>query len=386
MRTSLDDFLTQNGISAETTLNVEYVKALVPPLPVATYEHDDWISSVDIASGLSGGSNRILSGSFDGSIRVWGESSQVIATGHWHKASVHSAKFLTQNKTIVSAGSDRSVRIWDFENRETSEGGKLTPKLELLGHKSIVHRIDVHQPSSRILTASSDNTIGLWTSSKSSAPPAPEVSTASNKRRKLSGPSVSTAQRGALSMLGGHQNHVKDITFDARDATVAYSGSMDHTVKTWDLTTSACVDTKTTSYAIFSICHLPDHSIIASGNAGNTIDLIDLRASAMKVSALSCIGHTNWVRSIARNPTTSYQFVSASSDSTCRIWDIRSTSQSAAGNTIAKPVYTIERESQKALPKPARGSESTVFAVAWNETVGIVSGGEDKRVQINRAP
>jgi len=50
LRTSLDEYLTQNGISAETTLNVEYVKALIPPLHVASYEHDDWVSAVDVLS------------------------------------------------------------------------------------------------------------------------------------------------------------------------------------------------------------------------------------------------------------------------------------------------------------------------------------------------
>ncbi|EME80329.1 uncharacterized protein MYCFIDRAFT_63461 [Pseudocercospora fijiensis CIRAD86] len=385
LRTSLDEFLTQNGISAESTLNVEYVKALVPPLHVASYEHDEWVSSVDISSNSGAPSSRILSGSFDGSIRIWDESSQVIATGQWHRSSVQSVKFITTN-SIASAGNDRSIRIWDFENSDEKDRGKLTPKLELLGHKSIIDRIVVHAPSSRILSASSDHTIGLWTSSKSSAPAAPE-SSSSNKRRKLSGPAVSTPQRGALSMLTGHQHHVKDVSFDARDATVAYSGSMDHTIKTWDLATSTCVTTIPTTHSIFSICHLPTHSLLAAGNTNNTIDLIDLRSTATKLSSLICIGHTNWIRSISPSPSSNtYQFVSASSDSTCKIWDLRSTSQNAAGNAIAKPVYTIERESQKGAPKSARGSESAVFGVVWDEKVGIVSGGEDKRVQINRAP
>jgi ribosome biogenesis protein YTM1 len=83
LRTSLDDFLTQNGISAESTLNVEYVKALVPPTHVASYEHDDWVSSVDVLSASSNAAKwagsaydgsrqpRIISGSFDSIIRVW---------------------------------------------------------------------------------------------------------------------------------------------------------------------------------------------------------------------------------------------------------------------------------------------------------------------------
>ena len=93
LRTSLDEFLTQNGISAETTLSVEYVKALVPPTHVASYEHDDWVSSVDVLSDSSAAAKwanvtgslqtSVASGSFDGALRVWNESQEILATGKW---------------------------------------------------------------------------------------------------------------------------------------------------------------------------------------------------------------------------------------------------------------------------------------------------------------
>jgi ribosome biogenesis protein YTM1 len=385
--------LTENGISAETTLNVEYVKALVPPLHVASYEHDDWVSSVDVLSNTSNAAvwtkpagtlqARILSGSFDGSLRVWNESQEVVATGQWHKASIQAAKWLSPTQ-IVSAGSDRSIRIWDYENAATGHG-KLTPKLELLGHRSVIDSIAVHAPSSRILSASSDHRIGIWSTRKSEGPAVPEPVVPSNKRRKLSGPSISTPQRGALSYLSGHHQHVKAICFDEQDPTVAYSASIDHSVKTWDLPTTTCVDTKTTTQSLLAITHLPDHRLLAAAGALHRIDLVDLRAAATKVAAVTCRGHRNWIRDLARDPDSSFRLVSASDDSSCMIWDIRSTSQEAAGGTVAKPVYTVERQSQ-AGRKVEQGSESAVYGVAWDQDVGIVSGGQDKMLQINKAP
>lgn len=50
LRTTVDEFLTKNGINAETTLDVEYTRALVPPLNVTSFEHDDWVSAVDVLS------------------------------------------------------------------------------------------------------------------------------------------------------------------------------------------------------------------------------------------------------------------------------------------------------------------------------------------------
>lgn len=394
LRTSLDEFLTQNGISAETTLSVEYVKALVPPLHVASYEHDDWVASVDVLSTASKAAewakitspmqSRILSGSFDGSLQVWNSSSEVVATGQWHKGSVNSAKFLSPTQ-LASAGQDRCIMVWGFDEAENG-AGSLKPRLELRGHTGSIQALAVHAPSSRIISASDDHRIGVWATKKGEAPEAPEsIYTTSNKRRKISGPSISVPQRGALSLLEGHRDFATDITFDGKDPTVAYSASQDHAVKTWDLTTGSCVDTRSTNQSLAAICHLPEHSLIAAGGAERYINLVDPRASATKVSAMTLRGHTARINSISRDPKSDYQFVSASHDGTCRIWDIRSGRNEASGEKVGQSVFVIERASQQGV-KPAQGDASRVFSVCWDAEVGIVSGGRDKMLQINRPP
>ncbi|KAK3710314.1 ribosome biogenesis protein ytm1 [Vermiconidia calcicola] len=394
LRTSLEEFLTHNGISAETALSVEYVKALIPPLHVASYQHDDWVSSVDVLSASSkaalwagnrnGGvvQDRILSGSYDGILRVWNMSSEVVATGQGHTAAVKAAKFLSPTQ-VVSSGIDRTLRLWKYENAETYQSS-LTPTLELYGHKSSVDNIAVHAPSSRILSASSDHSIGLWSTKKNDAPAAPEeILPTANKRRKLSN-AKSCPQRGPLSMLQGHQSQVADVCFDEKDATVAYSASWDHAVKTWDLTTSSCVDTRTTAQSLLSICHLPDAGLLATGTSARHITLIDPRASATTISAMTLRGHTNAVVSLARDPNSSYQLVSGSHDGTCRVWDIRSVKQEAVAERVGESVYVIDRESAKGKPRAVGGEGVKVFGVCWDREVGVVSGGEDMRVQINK--
>ncbi|KAI6838537.1 Ribosome biogenesis protein [Hortaea werneckii] len=393
LRTSLDEFLTQNGISAETTLSVEYVKALVPPLFVSSYEHDDWVSSLDVLSqgsrpaqwaGERAGavSQRILTGSYDGLLRVWNMSNDVVATGQGHTAAVKAAKFISPQQ-VVSSGVDRTLRLWKFDDAEGAGAGSLTPTMELYGHRAAVENLAVHAPSSRILSASSDHSVGLWSTKKSEAPAAPETLLPSNKRRKLSSTSKASPQRGPLSMLQGHQSQVADVCFDEKDSTVAYSASWDHSVKTWDLTTSACVDTRTTAQSLFSICHLPEAGLLATGTSARHITLIDPRVDARTVSAMTLRGHMNAVVSLARDPNSSYQIVSGSHDGTCRIWDIRSARQDAT-DRVGEAVYVIDRESAKGKPRSAVGEGVKVFGVQWDPEVGIVSGGEDKRVQINK--
>ena len=46
-------------------------------------------------------------------------------------------------------------------------------------------------------------------------------------------------------------------------------------------------------------------------------------------------------------------------------------------------VYTINRQGQSG-PAKGHGEGIKVFSVRWNKEVGIVSAGEDKKVQINR--
>ncbi|KAK5681673.1 ribosome biogenesis protein ytm1 [Elasticomyces elasticus] len=374
LRTSLDEFLTKNGISAETTLSVEYVKALIPPIYSASYEHDDWISSVDANS------QRILSGSYDGQLRVWNMSSEVVGTGQSHSSSVKAAKFISPTQ-IASSGMDRTIRIWKYEDSQAAGAASLTPTLELYGHKASVDNIAVHGNSSRVLSASADHSIGLWSTKKAEAPAAPEnLLPSANKRRKLSN-AKQLPQRGPLSMLQGHQSQVGDVCFDEKDATVGYSASWDHSVKTWDLTTSTCVDTRTTAQSLFSICHLPESSLLATGTSARHITLIDPRASATTISAMTLRGHTNAVVSLARDPNTSYQMVSGSHDGTCRVWDIRSV-RSEASDRVGESVYVIERDSAKGK-RVVAGEGVKVFSVCWDKDVGIVSGSEDKQLQIN---
>ncbi|KAE8412477.1 ribosome biogenesis protein ytm1 [Aspergillus pseudocaelatus] len=406
LRTSIDEYLTANGISAETTLEIEYVRALIPPLHIASFEHDDWVSSVDVLSTTSpaaalasatiaAGQERILSGSYDGLLRVWNMSSQIVATSPsaadgGHTASIKAAKFISPN-SIVSAGLDRTVRLWKYSEDGEGFSGNIVPQLELYGHEGPINSLSVHAPSNRILSASSDHCIGFWSTRKSDAPAAPEdllpsAVLRSSKRRKLNS-SVTTPQRGPLALLSSHTAPVSAAIFDSNDSTVGYSASWDHSLRTWDLVTATLVDTRTTAHSLLSLEHLPEHHLLAAGTSARHITLIDPRVSATTIAAMTLRGHTNAVVSLARDPKSSYGLISGSHDGTCRIWDIRATKTDKDG-VVGESVYSISRKSLeeqgKSEAKRVGGEGVKVFGVAWDGTVGIVSAGEDKRIQINR--
>ena len=404
LRTSIDEYLTANGISAETTLSVEYVRAIIPPLYLASFEHDDWVSSADVLSNSSpagqwasksaspvSGQERILSGSFDGLLRVWNMSSEVLATSPsaadgGHTSSIKAAKLISPTQ-VASSGLDRTIRVWKYTEDPEGFTASLSPQLELYGHKASVDSLAVHHPSSRILSASADHSVGIWSTRKSDAPTAqatllPQNNTRSSKRRKLT-TSTSTPQRGPLALLKSHSAPVASTIFAPNDPTVAYSASWDHTLRTWDLPTASLVDTRTTSHALLSLTALPDLNLLAVGTSARHITLIDPRVSATTISAMTLRGHTNAVVTLARDPDSTYGLVSGSHDGTCRIWDVRS-SRSENDGPVGESMYTITRESVKGEKGRVGGEGIKVFGLCWDGDIGIVSGGEDKRVQINR--
>lgn len=337
------------------------------------------------------GQERMLSGSYDGLLRVWSMSSEVLATSPsadsgGHASSIKAAKYISPSH-ITSAGLDRTIRLWKYSEDPEGFTASISPQVELYGHKASIDSLAVHHPSSRILSASQDHSIGLWSTKKSDAPPAPSSllpsATSRNAKRRKIGPSTSTPQRGPLSLLKSHTGPVSDTIFAPNDHTVAHSTSWDHTLKTWDLPTSTCVDTRSTSHSLLSLTALPYLSLLAAGTSARHITLIDPRASATTVSAMTLRGHTNAVVSLATDPESDYGLVSGSHDGTCRVWDVRS-SRSEKEGRVGESLYVIERKSLKGERKKVGGEGVKVFGVVWDKDVGIISGGEDKRVQVNR--
>ena len=389
LRTTLEEYLSNNGISAETTLTVEYVRARIPPQYVASFRHEDWVSDVDVMSTTS---PRILSASYDGLLRVWDTSSQILATSPGasqggHGSFIKSAKFISPTQ-IVSGGFDRTLRLWKYTEGQDGVATSLSPQIELYGHKSSVDAVCPHPATSRILSASSDHSIGFWSTRKSDAPSAPEAMVPKarmkdGKRRKLNN-EVSVTQRGPLILMQQHTGPVSGAVFDLNDPTVCYSTSWDQTVRTWDLVTASLVDTRTTSSALCCVEHMPSLNLIAAGSVSRVIKLVDPRTSAATVTAMTLKGHKNSVVCLARDPTNVYTIASGSHDGTCRVWDVRSTKQEKDG-AVGQSLYTLPRASLDGGPSPAVGDGVKVFGVCWHSEVGILSGGEDKMVQINRS-
>jgi ribosome biogenesis protein len=389
LRTSLDQFLSEQGISSETIVDAEFAPAQKVPQYVISFQHDDWVSAVDVMPSSQRKTNqpRILSGCYDGLLRVWDTSSNVLAVspgseGGGHSMFIKDARWISPTEA-VSVGFNRVARIWKYQESDDGLSAVLKPSVHLYGHKESINAVavDPRKDGKRLLTASLDCNIGLWSTSKSGSPPAPPESlpqSSSNKKRKLN-PSVT--QRGPLSMLEGHSEQVTGVTFDSQNTDVAYSVSWDETMRTWHLPSSSVVDTRKTDQALLSIHQLPEMNLIATGTAGVDIKLIDPRVSASAVTAMVLKGHKNAVVCLASDPNNGYNLASGSHDGTVRLFDLRNRKQSKDSVT-SQSVYTIQRQSLGGKVAPPVGSGCQVYGLCWDNELGLLSAGQDKAIDV----
>ncbi|KAI9894016.1 MAG: ribosome biogenesis protein ytm1 [Vezdaea aestivalis] len=396
IRSSIQDHLSQNGLSIEQTLTLEAVYARLPPPHVSTFPHDDWISGVDVLSATSPagqisdnaivvGQERIITSSYDGILRIWDNNGKIVAASSSPKSaplrSLKAIRYLNPS-TVVTGGMDRVIRLCNIPSTSNPDemdsdppSASLNPKLALYGHTAPIESLSVSPSTSQILSASADHTAKLWTPHQSSAPPAsPSLLPSAYKRSAQRPPSDPCPTRGPLTTLPAHTGPVSGAIFKPSDPTVAYTSSWDHTIATVDLTTSSLVTRRETSASLFALCALPGLSLLAAGSAARSVILVDVRADSRDVAALTLRGHRNVVAAVAAEPEGEggWGLASGGHDGAVRIWDLRTVQQGKGG------------ESSSLVLKRGEGNGEKVFAVCWDRTVGIVSAGEDKKVQVNR--
>lgn len=375
LKTDIQDYLVKNGLSTEAFLTLEYTRAVLPPKFLSSFNNDDWISSIDSLGSMEMDNivtaPKILTGSYDGIVRIYNSSGKVETQLSGHSQPVKAVKFISPTR-FVTAGMDRSIRLWragviseEDIDKDTQDGHTFA----LLDyHKSTVSSLDLNVKTNRIISGSYDNSVAFWSTNpkemNTSDPidASERLSSSSRKRLKLAIKDSSIRRKAPLAILESHRAPVEGVLFDQNDSTVAYSISQDHSIKTWDLVTARCVDTKQTNYSLLSIVALKNMNLLATGSSARHINLHDPRAS--KVTNSQLIGHTNFVVSLATTDN-EYMLLSGSHDGTAKVWDIRAN----------KAMYTITRQSEQ--------EKSKVFAVNWEKEIGIMSAGSDKKLQIN---
>jgi WD40 repeat protein len=202
-----------------------------------------------------------------------------------------------------------------------------------------------------------------------------------------------------VKILRGHTDNVFGVSFSPNNQYVV-SGSGDKTVRIWDVESGDCIKTlKGHTGDVNDVSFSPNNQYVVSGSGDNTVRIWDLESG-------DCIktleGHTDYVRGVSFSPNNQY-VVSGSNDKTVRIWDVESgdciktleghtnmvmgvsfspNNQYVVSGSIDKTVRIWDMESGDCV-KTLEGHTSPVYGVSFSPNDQyVVSGSSDKTIRI----
>ncbi|MCU7725388.1 hypothetical protein ODJ79_16805 [Actinoplanes sp. KI2] len=219
-----------------------------------------------------------------------------------HTGYVHDVKFSPDRRLLASAGSDRTVRLWD-----TSAAHRPTLRAVLDAASDYVSSVTFSPDSATLVTTSADRTVALW-----------DVRDPSHVTR--------------ITVLTGHRGSVDQAAFSPDGRTLATAGA-DRTIRLWDVADRAHprpLVTLTGRRAWFAVAFSPDGRTLAGGDERD-VRLWDVTDPRRPAGTLT--GHTAVVSMIAFSPD-GRTLATASYDHTARLWDLaRGTSSVVRGHT-----------------------------------------------------
>ncbi|KAF7965338.1 hypothetical protein HWV62_44307, partial [Athelia sp. TMB] len=290
-------------------------------------------TSVVSAVAFSPDGRRVVSGSWDETVRVWdAETGALIAAPfEGHTASVYSVAFSPDGQWIASGSYDKSVCVWNAETGALIAG-------PLAGHTDSVNSVAFSPDGQRIASGSDDQSIRIWDPQTGSLIAGPfkghtsavnAVAFSPDGRRIASGSEGDTvrvcdAETGALvaGPFEGHPGNVCSVAFSP-DGKLIASGSGDQSVRVWNVETGVLSAAPFEGHSdwVFSVAFSPDGHRIASGSVDQTVQVWDVKSGALVAGPFQ--GHTDWIRSVAFSPD-GQRIASGSDDKSVRIWRAQS--------------------------------------------------------------
>ncbi|KAN0075174.1 vegetative incompatibility protein HET-E-1 [Elaphomyces granulatus] len=288
--------------------------------------HSDTVNSV----AFSPDGKRVVSGSFDSTVRVWdittGQADQIL-TGH--SDNVNSVAFSPDGKKVVSGSFDLTVRVWDITTGQADQ--------TLTGHSDKVTSVAFSPDGKKVVYGSEDSTVRVW--------------------------DITTGQ--ADQTLMGHSAQVNSVAFSP-DGKKVVSGSDDWTVRVWDITTGQADQTLMGHSArVNSVAFSPDGKKVVSGSDDWTVRVWDITTGQ---ADQTLTGHSHWVMSVAFSPD-GKKVVSGSYDLTVRVWDITTgqADQTLTGHSHSAQVMSVAFSPDG--KKVVSGSYDSTVRV-WDITTG----------------
>jgi Tol biopolymer transport system component len=282
--------------------------------------HTGEVSSV----AFSPDGERVVTGSFDHTARVWDLSSATptATVPEGDGGRVWSVAFGPDGKRVVTGSDDGIARVWDLSE-------PTSPPTPLKGHGGTVNSVAFSPDGKWVATGSADHTARVWDLSAPTHAPTRldhhggvwSVAFSPDGKRLVTGSDDKMAQVWDLSeptraptLLEGHGGAIRSVAFSP-DGMRVVTGSYDNTARVWDLSGPTPAATPLIGYGgtVTSVEFSPDGKRVVTGSADHTARVWDLLGPTQTATVLE--GHRGWVTSVAFSPD-GKRVVTGSSDST----------------------------------------------------------------------
>lgn len=327
------------------------------PLKRVWQAHSDLVWSL----AFSPDSRTLVSGSFDGTLKLWNVESGALLWKANHQGEIVTVGFSPDGKLIASAGL-YSVKLWDVQHNTY---------VQSLPHAVAVRSI-AWNPDKRLLASGDiEGTIRLWAVNGDE-------------------PAICTL------VLSGHTGQINGLAFSPDGRQLA-SGSWDRTIKLWNIVSGSLQETLSQHIdRLNRMVWSPDGQRIAGGGFDKLIWIWDVTQNSYQIGLQ---GHTDAITSLAFTPDS--RTLISGGDSTLRAWDMASgrctrvlhgnavtifgvdwspdsTHLVSSGSDLLVNVYSLTDGSARVLS----GHRGLVFDVAWNPDGRFVSSSWDTDIRV----